>query len=75
MRNLTPRVRRYASDIAFWHGVSERDIFSRTRAQPFAIARADLMRRLRRDGFSYTQIGRWLQRDHTTVIHHTRGDR
>jgi chromosomal replication initiation ATPase DnaA len=30
------------------------------------------MRRLHRDGFSMNQIGRWMQRDHTTVLHHLR---
>jgi chromosomal replication initiation ATPase DnaA len=35
-------------------------------------ARTDVMRRLHDNGFSTSQIGRWLQRDHSTVIYHLR---
>lgn len=73
MRHIPPRVRRYVGEIAFWHGVNAREILSRNRAATIAAARADVMRRLRRDGFSTPQIGRWLDRDHSTIIHHTRG--
>lgn len=69
---MTPRVRRYAADIAFWHGIQPAQIFSLTRGRlPVATARADVMRRLRADGFHTHQIGRWLGRDHSTVVYHT----
>lgn len=67
---MTPLVHRYADEIGFWHGVGPRDIFSRSRRQSTASARADVMRRLRSDGFSLSQIGRWQGRDHTTVLFH-----
>jgi chromosomal replication initiation ATPase DnaA len=35
-------------------------------------ARQAVMRRLRDDGFAMAQIGRWMNRDHTTVLHAVR---
>jgi chromosomal replication initiation ATPase DnaA len=32
------------------------------------------MRRLRAENFTLLQIGRWLGRDHTTVLHHLRSN-
>lgn len=66
---MTPRAIRYAEAIAPWHGVTPDDVFSRSRRKIVAAARGDVMYRLREDGFSTTQIGRWLGRDHTSVIH------
>ncbi len=68
---MTPRVRSYARDIAFWHGVPVSAILSDNIKRPIARARGDVMRRLRADGFSTPQIGRWLKRDHSTVIYWT----
>ena len=70
---MTPRLSKYADEIAFWHGVSAAEIFAKHRGDARVTrARADVMRRLRADGFSLPQIGRWLHRDHTTVLHHIR---
>lgn len=67
-------VKRYASEVAFWHQVSPTDVLGDRRGTPAVCgARADVMRRLRRDGYSLPQIGRWMHRDHSTVLHHTRG--
>lgn len=71
---MTPRLSKYAREIAFWHGVSTAEIFAKRRGDAtVARARADVMRRLRADGFSLPQIGRWMHRDHTTVLYHVRG--
>lgn len=67
-------VRRYADEVAFWHGVAPRDVLAVRRGTPaVCVARADVMRRLRCAGYSLPQIGRWMHRDHTTVLHHVRG--
>jgi len=64
-------VHSFADEIGFWHGVGPRDILSRSRRPHIAAARADVMRRLRSRGFTTNQIGRWLERDHSTVVYHT----
>jgi len=67
-------VQQYATEVAFWHGVSPRDILATNRGTPAVCgARADVMRRLRSRGYSLPQIGRWMRRDHSTVLHHVRG--
>ena len=68
---MTPRVRRYARDIAFWHGIPASEILSSNIKRHVALARGDVMRRLRREGHTTTQIGRWLKRDHSTVVYWT----
>jgi hypothetical protein len=66
-------VKSYASEVAFWHHVAPADVLATRRGRPeVCAARADVMRRLRSDGYSLPQIGRWMRRDHTTVLHHTR---
>lgn len=64
---MTPRVRQYAAEIAAEHDVSPEAILSPCRKAPAARARNQLYRRLSRDGFNSLQIGRWLERDPSTV--------
>jgi chromosomal replication initiation ATPase DnaA len=71
---MTPRVRRYAKEIGAQHGVPASEILGRSRFRQIVRARADVMRRLRADGFSLLQIGMWMKRDHTTVLHHIRAN-
>lgn len=52
------------------HGITPTEMLSRNRSAKLVAARTDYMRALRAYGFSYPQIGRWTQRDHSTVIHH-----
>lgn len=66
---MTPRVRSYVELAASVHGTTPAAIFSRSRKRVDAYARADVMQRLREDGFTLQQIARWLDRDHSTVIH------
>lgn len=72
-RCLPPRVDFYALVAGVRNNVPRAEIFSRSRRVPVARARKEVMCRLRADGFSTSQIGRWLDRDHSTVIHATRG--
>lgn len=67
----TPRVRQYVDEIGFWHGIPASAILSRAQGHHVSHARADVMRRLRKEGFSVVQIGRWLDRDHSTVTYWT----
>lgn len=66
---MTPRVRQYAVEAEQAHKAPAGSVFTRSRVAPVARARQAVMRRLHADGFSATQIGRWLNRDHTTVLH------
>jgi chromosomal replication initiation ATPase DnaA len=50
-------------------GVSVADILSPKRKQPIARARQLVMWEARRQGASFSEIGRYLARDHTSVIH------
>ena len=70
---MTPRVDFYALVAGVRHNVRRTEIFSPSRRLPVLRARKEVMIRLRADGFSTTQIGRWMGRDHSTVIHATRG--
>jgi chromosomal replication initiation ATPase DnaA len=77
---MTPRVKQYVAEEAARTGLLEADVvrkrrtheFGRTCPHPAKEARAAVMRRLRADGFSTTQIGRWFGIDHSTVIYWTR---
>lgn len=69
----TARVDFYALVAGVRHNVRRTEIFSRSTRDPVYRARKEVMIRLRADGFSTTQIGRWMDRDHSTVVHATRG--
>ncbi|MET0439185.1 MAG: helix-turn-helix domain-containing protein [Devosia sp.] len=64
----TARVRQYAREEAARFGCSASEILSPLRRWDVVAARRAVMRRLRDDGFSTPQIGKWLDRDHTTVL-------
>lgn len=57
------------SGVAFKEGISVQQIKSRSRKRRFAWPRQDAMLACSRAGYSSTQIGRVLDRDHTTVLH------
>lgn len=66
---MTPRVQRYAEEAGAYFGVAADEILSPVRRAKVVRARWAVMRRLSAAGFSSVQIGRWLQRDHATVLH------
>jgi hypothetical protein len=68
-RALTPRVRLYACIAAANHGTSIARIMGEGRCRPEVLARREIWRRLHDDGFSLAAIGRFTNRDHSTVIH------
>lgn len=70
---MTPRVKEYVRIASLYHGVQSSVVLGRKRTKNAAAARAAVMRWLRSDGFSTAQIGRWMDRDHSTVVHATRG--
>lgn len=69
---MTDRLIIYATESAYWHNVTVREIMGRGRSHSVVAARKAVMRQLRADGFSTSQIGRWMGRDHSTVVHATR---
>ena len=80
---MTPavRTRELLREIIWWHNalaerdgikrdpITYEDVFSLTRARHIVDVRHDCMRRLRTTrGWSLSAIGRFFQRDHTTVM-------
>ncbi len=70
----TPRVNRYVYEEAQRVGVAPAAILGRDRTATVCLARWRVMKRLRADMFSMTQIGEWFGRDHSTVSHGLRTD-
>ncbi len=63
------RVKLYACIEAANHGVTIAQIMGEERKRKTVAARWAVMRRLYQDGLTVTQIGRWMNRDHTAVLH------
>lgn len=66
---MTLRVRLYAFIAATEHGTTVAAIMGERRDTATVQARWTIWRWLHDDGFSLAQIGRWTNRDHTSVIH------
>lgn len=65
---MTPKVRRYAEEVADEYAISFEQLVSlRKFKAPLPIARRALYRRLQNDGHTSGQIGMWLGRDGSTV--------
>lgn len=69
------RVFGHAIEAALDHGTTVSAILSRDRTAIVSRARRAVMHRLRQEGATTTQIGRWLGRDHSTVVVALRGGR
>lgn len=61
-----------ACAVAMERGFKLDDLRNASRIQPIAQARQEAMLLMVEAGFTTTQIGRFLRRDHTTVIHGAR---
>lgn len=68
---MPPRIRAIVIDVAHVHGVPIDRMMSHERTRILARARWDVWRRIRSldDPPSFPLIGRWFDRDHTTIIH------
>jgi len=69
---MTARImmRDILTEVAAKHRLRVSDITGRSRLRPIVIARQEVMYRCRSEADkSYPQIGRFLSKDHTTVIH------
>lgn len=62
-------IRLIAEYVAREHGVAIADILSDSRIRRVTRARQEVMRRAVEAGFSLGRVGRFLGRDHTTVLH------
>lgn len=60
-------------DAAKLWGVSLDDVLGESRAHINVKARKHAIRALWAQGYSTVQIGRRMQRDHTTILHHVKG--
>jgi chromosomal replication initiation ATPase DnaA len=68
---MTPRERNLAevADIAKGHGYTLNDILGPSRTKPLVSVRLECIKTFRDRGLSTPQIGRILNRDHTTIVH------
>lgn len=56
--------------VALKHGLTIADIMGRRRKTPIVLARQEAMYELHKTGkYSFPQIGRFMKRDHTTILH------
>lgn len=65
---MSPRAATYIAEAARLHGVPVSDVLSRSRGPAYQ-ARLRVMHALDREGWTCTQIGQALHRDHTTVLY------
>ena len=73
---MTPAAKTIIRDVAREHGVSFEDIMGPSRNRNCVRPRKAAMSRIRAElGYSYPQIGRLFNRDHSTVMWATRGGR
>jgi len=79
---MTPRVRRYAEEAGTPIGLTADQVLAKVGPRqgayqflphPAGNARRAVMLRLRGDGFTVSQIGRWFGIDASTVSYWTRG--
>lgn len=64
------RWREILNEVAEKHDVCPREMLSASKADPVAVARFECWFRMREETtYSYSQIGRFFGRDHTTVLH------
>lgn len=67
------RARRVIKECCTEFGLEERDVFSKRRRQKLVECRQEIYLRIREVlGFSYPEIGRLLDKDHSTVFHGVR---
>ena len=62
-------MRRIALDAALKYQISYEDIIGEKRQKCHTHPRQEAMFKMRSEGFTYEEIGRFFGRDHTTVIH------
>ena len=55
------------------HCVSLADVFSRKRTKAVVAARVSIIRALHAKGLSSVEIGKLLDRDHSTILSHLKG--
>ena len=70
LAETSPFYLRVIAEMSFERGVPVCDVLSKTRGtQSTAHLRQDIMLRLYEHGYTSVDIGRFINRDHTTVLH------
>jgi hypothetical protein len=64
---MTPLARKIIDEVAEAHDVCPTSILTKSRQQRLVFARVEIAKRLRAHGYTTTQIGRALNRNHCTV--------
>ena len=62
-------MRKIAEATADYHGLKARNLFNASRARRYSWPRQDAMLRMHNAGWGLSDIGRFFNFDHTTVIH------
>lgn len=70
---MTPQARAIIREVAATCAVAPANIFTRCRTRAAVHARIEIAKRLRARGYSMPQIGRVLNRDHTTIVYYLGG--
>lgn len=65
---MTPRARQIIREVATCYGVSPELLVSKCRVHRLLPARIEIAKLLRARGYSTPQIGRIMNRDHTTIV-------
>lgn len=69
-QNDTRTMKEIARDVAAEHGVTVDQMMAVSRKRPIAQIRQEAMAQIYATGrYSLTQVGRFFNRDHTTVLH------
>lgn len=66
---MTPRVRLYACIEGARFRLNPEQVVGDCCRKDNVQARWAVIRRLNKDGFSSAQIGRWMNRDHSSILH------
>lgn len=67
-QKLPPRIRGIVQETCDRYGFASEIVLGSTRMRLLVDCRAAIAQRLRKDGYSTSLIGRWLGRDHSTII-------
>jgi len=68
---MTPREKNLAliDEVAQLHGYTVEDVIGKSRFKKLVAVRQLCVFRLREEGYSTTEIGRIMNRDHSTIVH------
>ena len=67
--NLPPKAAEFAREVCERAGIELHQVLGRDRHRRISVVRARVAERWQGEGYSASEIGRWLGRHHTTVLY------